>query len=151
VSVTHGNFTKNQRWLFPVACLVAVVIVATLVPFASLWRQQRELGASSAAIAQLQQEQKSLNQQAEAASNRASEIALAREQYQLVLPKQSLIQILPGAASGYISSNSGDPGNQPLVSPVNPPSTGLTPSITTRGAPSNGFFSRFLHVLEFWR
>ncbi len=151
MSITHGNFTKDQRWLFPVACAVAIFIVVTVVPFSSLWRQQSELSASSLAIAQLKHEQSVLNQQARSVNSRAAEIALAREQYQLVLPNQTLIQILPGAVAGYISSNSGDPGNQPLVSPINAPSVALSSPSPTLTHANTGFLARFVRVLEFWR
>ena len=151
MSVTHGSFSREQRWLFPVACVLAVLLVVAVFPFSSLWRQQTELDATSNAIALLQQQSANLQRQAQATSSRSAALALARQQYQLVLPGQILIQILPGAGAGASSALSGDPGFQPLVSPQNAQLGGLaTPTLPTPHAGSN-FLVRFFRTLEFWR
>jgi hypothetical protein len=115
-----------------------------------LWRQQTELDATSNAIALLHQQSANLQRQAEATSSRSAALALARQQYQLVLPGQSLIQILPGAGASS-SAQSGDPGFQPLVSPQNAGLGGFEAPTTTRVKAGSNFLVRFVRTLEFWR
>ncbi len=133
--------------------LAAVAIVSVAFPFQTLWRQQVALNAATSQIAQIDRQSASLTQQAKAVSTEAAAIALAREQYQLVLPGQRLIQVLPGNGGGYVAPNSNDPGFQPLVNP----GTSVVPGAadaTSSGAASSGlhgFVSRFVRTLEFWR
>jgi hypothetical protein len=79
---------------------------------------------------------------------------LAREQYQLVAPGQSLIQVLPGDGSGKVSQSTGDPGLQPLVSPTSVSSLASSAAgntLTKKHKAPNGFLGRFERTLEFWR
>lgn len=153
MSVTHGNLAQSHRWVFPLACAAAVSIVLVTFPFSSLFRQQGELNTTSSQIALLHQQSLALQREARAVSSRAAAIALAREQYQLVEPGQGLIQVLPGAGSGYVSSSAGDPGLQPLVAPASAtlPSLGTGTNAASPGHATNGFFTRFVRTLEFWR
>ena len=146
MSVLHGSFTKEQRWLLPLAIAMATFIVAVGIPYQALFRQRTQLAASTAAIAHVEQQTKSLRQQIAAMQSNEAALALAREQWQLVLPHQGLIQVLPGANAG-----STDPGFQPVV---NPGGADLAPSTTvTRHAvhAQTSFFTRFVNTLEFWR
>jgi hypothetical protein len=125
--------------------------VTVAFPFKTLWRQQVALNAATSQIAQINQHSASLTQQAKAVSTEAAAIALAREQYQLVLPGQRLIQVLPGNGTGYVAPNSNDPGFQPLVNPgtdIVTSGTSGTSSSSTSGI--HGFVSRFVRTLEFW-
>jgi len=139
--------------MLPLSVLCAIAIVSVAFPFKTLWRQQIALNAATSQIAQIDRQSASLTQQAKAVSTEAAAIALAREQYQLVLPGQRLIQVLPGNGGGYVAPNSNDPGFQPLVNPgtaVVPSSTGHADSSpSTSGL--RGFVSRFVRTLEFWR
>ena len=130
--------------------LAAISIVTVAFPFQTLWRQQTALNAAASQIAQIHRQSAALTQQARAVSSEAAAIALAREQYQLVLKGQSLIQVLPGNGGGYVAANASDPGFQPLVNPGD----GLVPSASgsAHGASSalHGFVTRFVRTLEFW-
>jgi len=151
VSTSRGRYLR-ERYALPLSIAIAVTILVAMFPAQSLWRQQSELSATSAAISRVKQESANLTAQAKSVSSAAAAISLAREQYQLVLPGQRLIQILPGSGTGFITANSGDPGQQPLVNPqsalLNLPTTQATASTPTRA--SGGFVSRLLRTLEFW-
>ena len=82
--------------------------------------------------------------------------------YQLVEPGQVLIQVLtPSFTPSAKSSDApypGDPGRAPLVSPSEAGITPISPltsssgaSSTDRGGVQQGFLSRVLTSLEFWR
>ena len=88
------------------------------LPASALWHQQSVIDATSAQIAAIKQQDQALKLQAKSVSSTSSAMLLAREQYQLVAPGQSLIQVLPGDGSGRVSQSTGDPGLQPLVSPT---------------------------------
>ncbi len=118
-------------------------------PFSALWHQQAQIDATSAQIRAIQHEEASLKSQARTIDTKAAATQLAREQYQLVNPGQSLIQVLPGDSAGQVSASSADPGLQPLVAPSSmaPLSVSSKPTVHK----SNQYFSRFLRTLEFWR
>jgi hypothetical protein len=124
-------------------------MIAGWFPFSSLWHQQAQIDTTAAQIKALQREEASLRSEAKTVDTKAAATALAREQYQLVNPGQSLIQVLPGDSSGQVSASSADPGLQPLVAP----SSMATPSVTVATAThhSNKYFSRLMRTLEFWR
>lgn len=118
-------------------------------PFSSLWHQQSQIDTTAAQIKALQREEASLKYQAKTVDTKAAATALAREQYQLVNPGQSLIQVLPGDSSGQVSASSADPGLLPLV----PPSSMATSSAAVKATThhSSQYVSRLLRTLEFWR
>ncbi|MBW4079027.1 MAG: hypothetical protein HIU84_11075 [Acidobacteria bacterium] len=131
------------------AVVTALAMLVVWFPFNALWRQQSALDSTAAQIAAIKAQDHSLSAQAKAVSTKAQAILMAREQYQLVSPGQSLIQVLPGSG-GYVSANAGDPGFQPLAAPVsNAPSAEQSAPVVTHHA-TNGFFARLLHTLEFW-
>lgn len=154
MSAIRSRPTRYPRWVLPLSVLAAISIVAVAFPFQTLWRQQVALNAAASQIAQINRQSAALTQQAKAVSSEAAAIALAREQYQLVLKGQSLIQVLPGNGGGYVAANSTDPGFQPLVNPgdgvvISPGSSSTAAHSSTSGL--HGFASRFLRTLEFWR
>ncbi len=153
MSVTHNITTRSQNhWMVPLAFVTAVAVLVVWFPWSALWHQQSEISATSAQIASIRQQSQDLKDQARSVSSVAAEEMLAREQYQLVSPGQSLIQILPGSGSGYVSSDTGDPGLQPLVAPLS--ATSLTSTVSPRKTVHHslsGFLARFVHTLEFWR
>ncbi len=128
-------------------------MLAGWFPFSALIHQQSQLDAVRSQLSAVQRQQASLVQQAKSIDTKSAAIQLAREQYQLVAPGQSLIQVLPGLEDGQLPQSSGDPGLQPLVAPssasslVNSP----TPSTTTKSPSTSGFVSRLVRTLEFWR
>jgi len=123
-------------------------MVAGWLPFSSLWHQQAQINSTAAQIKAIQREEASLKSQAKTIDTKAAATELAREQYQLVNPGQSLIQVLPGDSSGQVSASSADPGLDPLVAP----SSMVAPTVTTAPAThhSNRYVSRLLRTLEFW-
>jgi len=139
----------------PLAVVTAVAMLAGWFPLTTLIHQQSQLDAARAQINAVQQQQSALEQQARTINTRTAATQLAREQYQLVAPGQSLIQVLPGIGTGFVSQSTGDPGLQPLVSPSSAPSlmgTPTPPPSTPGVHPSDkGFIARFLRTLEFWR
>jgi hypothetical protein len=139
--------------MLPLALVTAAALLSLWFPFRALWHQQSEISSTSAQIAAIQRQDLSLTAQAKSVSSKAAATLLAREQYQLVAPGQSLIQVLPGNGTGYVAANTGDPGFQPLVSPLSSTSLTSGPAAATpaKRAPSNGFLARFARTLEFWR
>lgn len=121
-------------------------------PASALWHQQSEINQTVAQIAAIQRQDQALQLQAKSVSSASAATLLAREQYQLVAPGQSLIQVLPGDGSGKVNQSTGDPGLQPLVSPTSVSSLaiGATPAKSTTHQASHGFFARFVRTLEFW-
>lgn len=147
-----------QRWLVPTSLFVAVMIVVAAFPLTSLLRQQSEIDSTNAAIALLQRQSSNLATQAKHVSSTAAAIALAREDYQLVLPGQRLIQVLPGKQSQYMGATSGDPGLQPLVSPqqaqlatLNGSPTAAHGATASTSTANGNFIHRLVRTLEFWR
>jgi hypothetical protein len=135
----------------PLAVVTAAIMIAGWFPFSSLWHQQAQIDATTAQIKAIQRQEASLTSQAKTVDTKAAAMELAREQYQLVSPGQSLIQVLPGDSAGQVSASSADPGLQPLVSPSSIAPLTASTSSTSATHKSNAYFSRLLRTLEFWR
>jgi multidrug efflux pump subunit AcrA (membrane-fusion protein) len=130
--------------------VTAVVIVAVWFPGSALWHQQAQIDSTAAQIKAIQNQEQSLKQESKAIDSKAAAIQLAREQYQLVAPGQSLIQVLPENSAGQVTASSVDPGFQPLVAPSDAPP--LTESAShVKATHHAGFLSRLARTLEFWR
>jgi Septum formation initiator len=134
--------------MVPLALVTAVVIVAGWFPASALWHQQAQINTTSAQIKSLQHQEQSLEQASKTADSSAAAVELAREQYQLVAPGQSLIQVLPENSAGEVTASSADPGFQPLVNPSAAPLTVSTSA--SKSSHHAGFISRLVHTLEFW-
>jgi hypothetical protein len=156
------------------------VILATSFPFSVLLGQHRQLSAEAAQLSQLQHQNSLLSEQQQELKSNTEIKRLAQQNYQLVEPGRSLFVILP--PSGQTSTTpgaptTGDPANQPLVSPSQAPNmtpdpgipqtaasgggtaapgtssgtgTGTAKAATTSSAPA-GFWSRVAGSLEFWK
>jgi hypothetical protein len=137
----------------PLAVVTAGAMLAGWFPLSALIHQQSQLDAVRSQLGAVQQQQLALVQQAQSIDTKSAAIQLAREQYQLVAPGQSLIQVLPGLGRGQVAQSTGDPGLQPLVAPSSAPTLMTTPSTTNPGRTSStkGFVSRLMRTLEFWR
>jgi Septum formation initiator len=135
--------------MLPLAAVTAVFMLVVWFPLSTLWHQQSQINQTTAQMKSLQRQEAALKSQAKVIDTKAAAIQLAREQYQLVSPNQSLIQVLPGDSAGQVSASSADPGLQPLVSP----SSGTLPSSSPVKAShaASGFVSRLVRTLEFWR
>ena len=103
--------------MLPLAVVTALATLVFWFPLSALWHQQSEINVTTAQIAAIRQEDATLKLQAKSVSSKSAATLLARSQYQLVNPGQSLIQVLPGDGSGTVTQSTGDPGLQPLVSP----------------------------------
>jgi hypothetical protein len=139
--------------MLPLAVVTALAALVFWFPMSALWHQQSEINATASQIAAIKQQDQALRLQAKSVSSKAAATLLARSQYQLVAPGQSLIQVLPGDGAGKVSQSTGDPGLQPLVAPSSVSS--LAASAATNQArqhrSSDSFVARFERTLEFWR
>jgi type II secretory pathway pseudopilin PulG len=117
-----------------VGVVAAMVILATSFPAAALLGQHRQLSAADARLAAIQRENRLLAEQQRQLSSTTEIERLARADYQLVSPGQTLYEILPPASSSATTTKGsaptttdtpGDPADQPLVSPSSAPD--LTP------------------------
>ena len=140
-------------WVYPLALGTAAAILVAWFPLGALIRQQSALSAARTQIALIQAQERNLAAQQSSVSSTQAIIDLARSQYQLVEPGQSLIQVLPGTGSGDVAASTGDPGYAPLVSPSSLTSLGATSGGTAPASSSTGpgFWSRLERTLEFWR
>jgi hypothetical protein len=141
--------------MFPLSLVTAAALLVVWFPLSTLWHQQSEIDAASSQIASIAKQSQDLKDQARSVSSRSAEEMLARSQYQLVSPGQSLIQVLPGDGAGYVTTGAGDPGLQPLVAPLSLTSLNAAAATTSAHSSSHGsfssFVSRFVRTLEFWR
>jgi hypothetical protein len=138
--------------MLPLAFVTAIAIMFAWFPLSTWMHQQAQINATATQIIAIKQQEQALKVEAKSISTKSAATLLARQQYQLVAPGQSLIQVLPGVQPGNVSASSGDPGLQPLVSPSSAPSIVVNPS--TSGAKhhtTSGFLSRLVRTLEFWR
>jgi TolA-binding protein len=154
-----------------VAAVIALVVLATSFPFSDLLTQHRQVAAEAAQLSQLQHQNAQLAQKRHQLSSDAEVQRLARQNYQLVSPGQSLFEVLPassthGAAAPAGSPVAGDPADQPLYGPANAPNAvpdpglpsapaagadGAVPQAAPPAAPTGGFWSRVTSTLEFWK
>jgi hypothetical protein len=139
--------------MVPLAVVTAIVMLVGWFPASAIWHQQSALNATTAQINAIRAQQHALTLQAKSIDSKSAAILLAREQYQLVSPGQSLIQVLPGVGPNDVDQSVGDPGLQPLVSPSSVSSLASVNASTTSTRPSStkAFLSRLVRTLEFWR
>jgi hypothetical protein len=140
----------------------AIILVAWL-PIGALLSQRSQLSSASSRLQQLSSEGAALAAASAALRSPTTLDQLAREQYQLVAPGQRLIQVLTPSFTPTSKSKEGpypgDPGLSPIVDPsgaqVSVSATGATSSASTattvRPTAGQGFVSRVLATLEFWR
>jgi hypothetical protein len=106
-----------------------------------LLAQHHQLSATSRQLSDLQTENRALADQEQQLSSKSDIDRLARQDYQLVQPGQTLYDVLPPSgrstptASGGFAS--GDPGDQPLVDPANAPDMSPDPGLVQQ-TPTSG-------------
>jgi hypothetical protein len=138
--------------MLPLAFVTAMAIMFAWFPLSTWMHQQAQINATATQIIAIRQQEQALKVEAKSISTKSAATLLARQQYQLVAPGQSLIQVLPGVQPGNVSASSGDPGLQPLVSPSSAPSIVVNPSTSgVKHHTTSGFLSRLVRTLEFWR
>jgi hypothetical protein len=141
----------RNHWMLPLGIVTAIVMMALWFPASALWHQQGQLDTTAAQIQAIQRQEQAIKTQAKTIDTKAAATELAREQYQLVAPGQSLIQVLPGDSAGQVSANSVDPGFQPLVSPSTAaPIESTTTATTSTHSSVDNYVSRLVRTLEFW-
>src|SRR5579863_5504988 len=129
--------------MVPLAVVTAVVMLVGWFPLTSIWHQQSELNSTTAQINAIKAQQRALTLQAKSIDSKSAAILLAREQYQLVSPGQSLIQVLPGVGPSNADQATGDPGLQPLVSPSSVSSLATSHASTSKHrSTAKAFLSR---------
>ncbi len=136
--------TRRNRVPLAVAAFCALVVLVVGFPAATLLTQHRQLSAASAQLHQVVQDDKRLGEQEKALDSKTEINRLARQDYQLVSPGQTLYDVLP--SSGRHASTtmptggteSGDPGNQPLVDPANAPDMSPDPGLPQPVTPASG-------------
>jgi len=116
-----------------VAGLFALAVLATSFPLAGLLSQHRQLSAAAAQLEQVQRDNRALAEQQRALNSNQAVNQLARGEYQMVSPGQTLYEVLPpGSKTGTTTpgaATTGDPGNQPLVAPANAPDLSPQPGL----------------------
>lgn len=138
--------------MLPLGVVTAALMLVGWFPASALWHQQTQINATAAQIKALQRQELALTSQAKSVDTKAAALQLARAQYQLVSPGQSLIQVLPGDSAGLVSPSSADPGLQPLAPPSGAGlSTTSAPTPTSTHTSANAYLSRLVRTLEFWR
>ena len=125
------------------AGVFALAVLATNFPFSTLLAQHRQLSAAAAQLHQAQSANQALSEQNQQLNSTAEIDRLARQDYQLVSPNQTLYNVLP--SSGTTTSRtpggptSGDPGGQALVAPADAPDMSPDPGLP-HAAPSLASF-----------
>ena len=163
---------RSRRVPLAVAVLVAVAVVGTSFPASALLGEHHKLATSDAQLARVDHQNALLAEQEQQLNAKTEIQRLARQDYQLVLPGESLFNVLPATGQSVTTpqgtTSSGDPANQPLVSPADAPNMtpdpGLPTATTTpaaggapattvpsRGPDGGGFWHRVTTTLEFWR
>jgi cell division protein FtsB len=139
VAGAPANARANRhRVPVAVAALFAVVVLAIGFPWSALLSQHHQLSAAAAQLDQLRQQNRSLTEQQHELNSKTAIERLARQDYQLVSPGQTLYDVLPAgshtATTAAGSSSMGDPGDNALVSPSDAPDmspqTGLPHTIS---------------------
>ena len=166
--------TRRSRIPLALAALFAVAVLATSFPLSGLLSQRHQLSAAASQLSQLRHSNQLLAEQQSQLSSKTEISRLARQDYQLVAPGQTLYDVLPPAGSGSTvlpgGTRSGDPANQPLVDPSEAPDMapdpGLPqvpatagPSTATRTGSSRSvanagpatFWGRVSTTLQFWK
>jgi cell division protein FtsB len=171
-SSAHRRRRQARRIPVVVAAVIALTIVATSFPLSALLTQHRQLAAAASQLAQVRHQNTLLAEQEQQLNAKTEIQRLARQDYQLVLPGQSLYNVLPAAGQPATATTGvptlGDPANQPLVSPANAPNMSPDPGLpttTVAGSQTSstvpvthattsgggGFLHRVTSTLEFWK
>ena len=172
---------RRNRVPLAVAAFCALVVLVVGFPAATLLTQHRQLSSASAQLHQVVQDDQRLAEQEKALDSKTEINRLARQDYQLVSPGQTLYDVLPSSGQHASTttptggSESGDPGDQPLVAPANAPDMSPDPGLPQPAAPASGdssssarsgssapghgsapqssssFWGRVADTLEFWQ
>jgi cell division protein FtsB len=135
----HGVGSQGHRIPVALAALVALVILGTSFPFSGLFSQHSQLSATSSQLQSVQNENRLLSEQEQQLNTQTDIGRLARQYYQMVMPGQTLFDVLPASrvsASQSAASTPGDPANQPLVEPSKAPDMTPDPGLASSVPPA---------------
>jgi cell division protein FtsB len=165
---------RRRRIPVALAAVFAAAVLATSFPISAIFSQHRQLSAASAQLHQLQDENRSLAEQQHQLNSKVAINEMAREDFQMVSPGQTLFDVLPPkslAGTSVRGTTTGDPADQPLVTPAQAPdlspqpglpqpipsSAAASPSRPTSSAGASAnvetpstFWGRVTNTLEFW-
>ncbi|HEV2362243.1 MAG TPA: septum formation initiator family protein [Acidimicrobiales bacterium] len=144
----------RARLLLVLSIVVAVVIVATELPVASLLHEKQATATAAQKLATLQQENKALVADVHALDSQQTIAWLAHAEFGLVRPGQQSYVILP--SSGDSSAGNNPLGYNPLpgigIVPSGSDSVDATPPSSAKPAKhGQSLWSRVVSRLEFWK
>jgi hypothetical protein len=116
------------------AAVFALVVLGTSFPLSALLSQHGALSSTSAQLRALQHENSLLAEQQQQLDSTTDVDRLARQDYQMVSPGQTLFDVLPPSGLATASaggSTPGDPGSDALVSPADAPDMTPDPNLPT--------------------
>ena len=116
--------TRRSRIPLALAAVFSALVLVTSFPLSTLLSQHRQLSAAAAQLNQIQSADRSLAQQNQQLNSPAEIGRLARQDYQMERPGQTLFDVLPASGSSLGAAGapiSGDPGYQPVVDPAKAP------------------------------
>jgi len=168
--------TRRNRIPVALAAVFALAVLATSFPLSGLIAQRHQLSAAAAQLKAVQHSNQLLAEQESQLGTKVEIDRLARQEFQLVSPGQTLYDVLPpsGETTSLTpgASTSGDPGTKPLVDPADAPDMSPDPGLAkplapvggSSRAPSGGvvttttapavpstFWGRVSNTLEFWK
>jgi cell division protein FtsB len=116
------------------AALFAVGVLVIGFPLSGLLSQHHQLSAAAAQLNQLRTQNRKLTAQQRQLNSKPAIERLARQDYQLVSPGQTLYDVLPSGSHTTATTTAGsaavgDPGDQPLVAPANAPDMSPEPGL----------------------
>ena len=120
-----------------VAASVALIVVGTSFPAAALLSQHGQLASATAQLHLLHHQNQLLTEQQRQLTSKTEIGRLARQDYQLVSPGQSLYRVLPANAASTSSTPTQDPGNRSVVPPADAPDMSPDPGLP-HGASAGG-------------
>ena len=140
----------------------AAVVLAAWFPVGALLNQRAQISAASAHLSQLVAQGRDLRAESNKLATPAVLSQLERADYQLVEPGQRLIQVLtPSGKPSARSDGAPYPGDPGFSAPVVPGGATIAPlgsggvssqgATAPRHASAQGFLSRVVATLEFWR
>ncbi len=164
LSPAERDRQRRGRTILVGAVVLSVAMLGLWFPFSPLLHQRQSASKLSAQLQSLKAQDQVLKGQEKTLTSPGDVTRLAREQYQLVLPGQRLVQVLPPSGTPT-QGNAGQapyPGDPGLTKPVAPSAIALLPTTTTTTtttpggtkAKSNsggGLLDRLISTLAFWR
>lgn len=146
---------RRNRLVLVLGIVASVAIVAAWFPASDLLRQRQQLAAASSELHQLNDQNRSLRQQAKQLETPAAVGRIAQQQYDLVKPGEQAYQVLPPSSSdGTGTLTTPTAGTGAGGAPASHAVTGRRAGTAARKAATaarSDFLGRIVQTLEFWR